>query len=94
MHVSPFLPMDLDYELRYTAPSERLMVGLDVIRGSERSGVTLSLRRMPLDRQALGRLLWSIPRSPTACRGYLLPSRRLGLKGRPSTLTRRAGVRA
>jgi len=36
MHVSPFLPMDLDYELRYTAPSERLMVGLDVIRGSER----------------------------------------------------------
>ena len=24
MHVSPFLPMDVDYELRYTAPAERL----------------------------------------------------------------------
>ncbi len=26
LHVSPFLPMDLDYELRYTAPGQRLTV--------------------------------------------------------------------
>ena len=33
MHVSPFLPLDLDYELRYTAPGERLLVRLDVLDG-------------------------------------------------------------
>ena len=85
MHVSPFLPMDLDYELRYTAPSERLMVGLDVIRGSERLlGVTLSLRRMPLDGQALGRLLWEHPAlTHRVSAGIYSQAARLGLKGAP-----------
>jgi DUF1365 family protein len=61
MHVSPFLPTaDVDYELRYTAPADRLVVQLDVLRGEERLlGVTLSLRRLTLDRRRLGRLVWS-----------------------------------
>ena len=42
MHVSPFLPMDVDYVLRYSAPAERLVVRLDVVRGDERLlGATL-----------------------------------------------------
>jgi DUF1365 family protein len=62
MHVSPFLPMDVDYELRYTVPGDRLVVHFDVVRGDERLlGATLSLRRRPLDRQSLGRLLWANP---------------------------------
>ena len=32
LHVSPFLPMGLDYELRYTAPGEHLIVRLDVLQ--------------------------------------------------------------
>ena len=51
LHVSPFLPMDVDYELRYTAPGERLTIGLDVLRGDQRLfAATLSLRRRALDR--------------------------------------------
>ena len=62
LHVSPFLPLDLDYRLRYTAPGARLTVGLDVLRGDRRLfAATLSLRRRALDRAALGRLLWSYP---------------------------------
>jgi DUF1365 family protein len=62
MHVSPFLPMDVDYELRYTQPAERLQVALDVRRGDDRLlGATLSLTRQPLDRHGLSRLLWAYP---------------------------------
>jgi uncharacterized protein len=65
MHVSPFLPTDeVDYELRYSAPADGLVVRLDVLRGDERLlGVTLSLRRRTLDRHQLGRLVWSRPAS-------------------------------
>ncbi len=62
MHVSPFMPMDLDYELRYSAPAERLLVHFDVLGSDERLfGATLSLDRRPLDRHGLGRLLWAYP---------------------------------
>ena len=33
LHVSPFLPMDLDYVVTYTAPGDRLLV-----RGGDRLG--------------------------------------------------------
>lgn len=62
MHVSPFLPMDVDYVLRYSAPAERLVVQFDVMRSDERLlSATLSLRRRALDRRTLGQLLWSYP---------------------------------
>ncbi len=62
MHVSPFLPMEVEYELRYTRPTEQLRVALDVWRGDDRLlGATLSLTRRPLDRRGLGRLLWAHP---------------------------------
>ena len=77
--------MDVDYELRYTAPAERLVVGLDVLRGRDRLlGVTLSLRRRPLDRQALGRLLWEHPvPAHRVSAGIYLQAARLRLKGAP-----------
>ena len=62
MHVSPFLPMDVDYELHYTQPAEQLRVALDVWREDDRLlGATLSLTRRPLDRRGLSRLLWAYP---------------------------------
>jgi hypothetical protein len=65
MHVSPFLPMELTYELAYSEPGRSLAVRLDVQDGSERLlGVTMSLRRQTLDRDALSRLLWH-HRAPT-----------------------------
>jgi len=85
MHVSPFLPMDVDYELRYSAPAERLVVHLDVVRGDERLlGATLSLRRRPLDRRALGRLVWSVSSlSHRVSAGIYAQAARLRLKGAP-----------
>jgi DUF1365 family protein len=65
MHVSPFLPMEVDYEIRYSAPGEVLIVRIDVLCGDERLlSATLLLRRRGLDRRALGRLLWARP-APT-----------------------------
>jgi DUF1365 family protein len=63
LHVSPFLPMeDVSYELSYGAPAERFALRLDVLEGSERLlGVTMSLRRRPLDHAALARLVWRRP---------------------------------
>jgi DUF1365 family protein len=85
MHVSPFLPMDVDYVLRYSAPTERLAVQLDVMRGHERLlGASLNLRRRSLDRRALGRLLWAHP-APThrVSAGIYAQAGRLLLRGAP-----------
>lgn len=85
MHVSPFLPMDVDYVLRYSAPSERLVVKLDVMRGDERLlGASLSLRRRALDRRALGRLLWAHPAlTHRVSAGIYAQAARLLLRGAP-----------
>jgi DUF1365 family protein len=85
LHVSPFLPMGLDYELRYTAPGERLTLGLDVLRGDRRLlSATLSLRRRPLDRAELGRLLWRHPAmTHRVTAGIYAHAVRLRLKGAP-----------
>jgi DUF1365 family protein len=85
MHVSPFLPMDVDYELRYTAPTEHLVVHFNVLRGDERLlGATLSLRRRALDRPALGRLLWANPAlTHRVSAGIYAQAARLRLRGAP-----------
>jgi uncharacterized protein len=85
MHVSPFLPMDVDYVLRYSAPAEHLVVHLDVMRGDERlMGATLSLRRRALDRRALGRLLWAYPAlTHRVSAGIYAQAARLRLRGAP-----------
>ena len=85
MHVSPFLPMDVDYVLRYTAPAERLGVQLDVVRGDERLlSATLSLRRRALDGRALGRVLWAYPAlTHRVSAGIYAQAARLRLGGAP-----------
>ncbi len=85
LHVSPFLPMGLDYELRYTAPGARLTVGLDVFQGDRRLfAATLSLRRRALDRAALGRILWTHPAGThRITAGIYAHAARLRLKGAP-----------
>ncbi|HWA36973.1 MAG TPA: DUF1365 domain-containing protein [Burkholderiales bacterium] len=49
MHVSPFLPMDLDYLWRFSPPGERLAVHMALEReGTRLFDATLSLRRTKL----------------------------------------------
>jgi uncharacterized protein len=85
MHVSPFLPMDVDYVLRYSAPGEHLGVRFDVMRDDEHLlGVTLSLRRRTLDRRALQRLLWTYPAlTHRVSAGIYAQAARLRLRGAP-----------
>jgi uncharacterized protein len=57
-HVSPFLPMDMDYDWRFTQPGERLVVHMR----NERAGAgvfdaTLSLAREPLSHASLAAVL-------------------------------------
>jgi len=73
LHVSPFLPMGAVYDIRYSAPAKRLSVHFDVLathRVGARSGpgddgrlltASMHLRRHPLDRRGLDRLLWRTP---------------------------------
>lgn len=85
MHVSPFLPMDVDYELTYGVPGQQLVVQLDVLCGDERLfSAVLSLHRRVLDRPALGRLLWAYPAlTHRISVGIYAQAARLRLKGAP-----------
>ena len=85
MHVSPFLPMGVEYEVRYSAPAGRLIVHFDVMRGDERLfAATMSLRRRGMDRQALGRILWEHPLlTYKVSAGIYLQAARLRSKGAP-----------
>jgi DUF1365 family protein len=85
MHVSPFLPMDVDYRLSYSPPGERLVVCFDVLREGQRVfEATLSLRRRPLDRDGLGRMLWHHPAaSHRVSAGIYAQAARLAIRGMP-----------
>lgn len=62
MHVSPFMPMDLDYRFVLPPPSEQLMAHMDTLNGGRRSfDATLSLRRKPWCAPALHRALCRFP---------------------------------
>jgi uncharacterized protein len=85
LHVSPFLPPNLEYELRYSAPGPALTVGLDVLQDDRRLfAATLRLRRRTLDRAALGRLLWNHPAATHRVTGAIYAqAARVWLKGAP-----------
>lgn len=58
MHVSPFMPMDLDYRWRFSPPGERLAVNMAL----QRSGETLFDATLFLKKEALSsRLLLAYP---------------------------------
>jgi uncharacterized protein len=85
LHVSPFLPSDLDYDLRYNSPGAQLSVSLNVLEGDQRLfAASLFLRRRVLDRAALGRLLWRYPAiTHRVTAGIYAHAARLRLKGAP-----------
>jgi DUF1365 family protein len=62
LHVSPFFGMDMDYELAYGEPGDRLSVTMHTVRGDEALfRAALRLQRREADRRTLGRLVWNQP---------------------------------
>ncbi len=62
MHVSPFLGMDHDYVLTWSAPREHLSLHLGNRRGDERIfDASLSLSRREITRESLGAYVWRRP---------------------------------
>jgi uncharacterized protein len=61
-HVSPFMKMDMDYSWTVTAPAESLVVHIENIKdGGRYFDATLSLRRYPITRFNLHRVLFGYP---------------------------------
>lgn len=61
-HVSPFLPMDMQYDWRFTAPGRTLGVHMTNLRGGVTAfDATLQLRRSPLTAANLARMLIRFP---------------------------------
>lgn len=61
-HVSPFMPMDLDYDWHFTTPGERLAVRMVNSRNGERLfEATLALERRAIDGPGLARTLLRHP---------------------------------
>jgi hypothetical protein len=62
LHVSPFMPMELDYRFALTAPGEQLVAHMDTLAG-ERGGfdATLHLSREPWNAASLHRALRRFP---------------------------------
>lgn len=61
-HVSPFLPMDMRYDWRFTAPGDALDVHMTNLEGERTAfDATLTLRREPLGAGSLARALLAFP---------------------------------
>jgi uncharacterized protein len=65
MHVSPFLPMDVDYHVSWTAPSDTLRLDIRVVRGDTTVfSAGLALQRTPLTRRTAVTVLLRYPLMP------------------------------
>jgi len=61
-HVSPFMPMEIDYDWRFSAPGETLSVHMENCRqGAKVFDATLALERRPLTGASLARALAFFP---------------------------------
>jgi len=61
-HVSPFMPMDVQYDWRFGRPGERLTVHMQsIITGEKYFDASLDLARRPLSARALNRVLLHYP---------------------------------
>ena len=61
-HISPFMPMSIDYDWRFKEPGRTLNVHLMNFEGGERLfDATLSLERRGIDRRSLNRVLVAYP---------------------------------
>ncbi len=85
MHVSPFLPSDLEYVLRAGEPGESLHLHLANRRGDERVfDASLSLQRVGNARADLARLVWRRPLAAVSVSwGIYRQALRLWRKGAP-----------
>lgn len=62
MHVSPFLPMDMEYRWRLNVPGEHLVVHMDDLHGGETVlDATLNLERREIDTASLASVLLRYP---------------------------------
>ncbi len=62
LHVSPFFGMDMDYELTYGEPGDRLSLSMRIVGGNETLfDASLRLQRREADPHSLGRLVWGHP---------------------------------
>ena len=61
-HVSPFMPMNMDYDWRFSSPNEMLRVHMENwMDGHKHFDATLTLQRQPLSSKTLALSLLSIP---------------------------------
>ena len=61
-HISPFMPMNIDYDWRFSVPGDPLNVHMMNFKNGERVfDASLNLLRTPLDRQNLTRMLLLYP---------------------------------
>jgi hypothetical protein len=62
MHVSPFMPMDIDYDWRFSAPLDALSVHMQNLQGTSKLfDATLALTRTEISGASLARVLLSYP---------------------------------
>lgn len=62
MHVSPFMPMDIDYDWRFSSPAEQLNVHMENARnGRKIFDATLEFKRTEISAGALARVLLVYP---------------------------------
>lgn len=84
-HVSPFMPMDIRYDWRFSQPGDRLSVHMANHRAGEKVfDATLSLRRVPISSYNLARVLVMYPLvTVKVVAGIYFEALRLWLKGTP-----------
>ena len=84
-HVSPFLPMDMRYDWRFTEPGESLSVHMENSRnGAVEFDATLVLRREPIGHASLARVLLTFPLVTAKVSGMIYwQALRLALKRTP-----------
>ena len=62
MHVSPFMPMDVDYDWRFSPPADRLTVHMEnAVRNAKVFDATLEFERTEITAGALARVLCVYP---------------------------------
>jgi hypothetical protein len=61
-HVSPFMPMSLDYEFTFTPPEDRLVAHISTLDAGKRNfDATLTLDRRPWSAREIRRALFRFP---------------------------------